>query len=86
MVLKWFASDLECRSFSVKVSNYFSASAPITCGDPQGSVLGPVLFSLHMIPLGMIFKKYGFSYHLYADDTQVYFPLSPMPYSKVVDD
>lgn len=30
-----------------------------------------------MLPLGRIFVKYGISYHLYADDTQIYLPLRP---------
>lgn len=61
----------------MKIGNYFSASAPFTCEVPQGSILGPVLFSLYMLPLGIIFKKYGISYHLYADNTQAYLPLKP---------
>lgn len=35
------------------------------------SVLGPIL------PLGLVFKKHGLSYHLYADDIQIYLPIRP---------
>ena len=75
IALAWFKSYLCGRHQNIKIDKSFSDSSLLEHGVPQGSVLGPLLFSLYTAPLSTIISIYGLSHHLYADDTQIYISL-----------
>ena len=76
-VLQWFQSYLEGRQQSVSVNGTTSKPQHLTCGVPQGSVLGPILFTMYTHGLGHIMRKHNMEYHFYADDSQIYISASP---------
>ena len=71
VVLDWFKSYLSQREQFVNVNGHNSLSLPVTCGVPQGSILGPLLFLLYVNDLPNTSSLLTF--HLFADDTNIYF-------------
>jgi hypothetical protein len=66
------SSYLSHRSQSVAIDRSFSPSLPLQRGVPQGSVLGPLLFTLYTTPLSYLLTESSLQFHFYADDTQIY--------------
>ena len=83
LALSWFRSYLSDRTQSVKVGSVLSHPMDLKFGVPQGSVLGPLLFSMYTNPLSSIIRSdKGIKHHFYADDTQLYITLSPSNFSQ----
>lgn len=70
--LHWFPSHLSDRFQFVHVHNYQSEHKRVGYGVPQGSVVGPILFNIYMLPLGNIIRKRSISLNRYADDSKLY--------------
>ena len=68
--LKWFSSYLTKRYQFVNYNNTSSDVKQITCGDPQGSILGPLLFLLYINDIASV-SRVLFSV-LFADDTTLF--------------
>ena len=74
--LSLLTSYLSKRTQHVSIDNQSSHSLPLVTGIPQGSVLGPLLFSIYTSPISYLFINSPVSFHLYADDTQLYISFS----------
>ena len=70
--LEWLRTYLFGRKQFVGAEDFRSPSCNCMVGVPQGSVLGPSLFSLFIVPLSNIISSFGLSFHQYADDTKLY--------------
>lgn len=84
--LSWFRSYLSGRSMSVYVGANNSAESQVHYGVPQGSVLGPSLFLIYLLPLGALLRRLGASYHFYADDAQIYITSSDSSLDTTVEE
>ncbi|KAK3708823.1 hypothetical protein QZH41_007175 [Actinostola sp. cb2023] len=64
IALRWFKFYLSGRSQAVMINNITSDVRQLPYGVPQGSVLGPVLFSLYFAPLEEVIHAHGLGFML----------------------
>ena len=75
--LNWFKSYLNNRSQRVSLNGCTSDSFRLPYGVPQGSNLGPLMFTIYSSKLFEVIKYHLPQAHAYADDTQLYLSFSP---------
>ena len=71
--LGWFISYLTDHFYQISINLLISKPRKVTHGVPQESVLGPLLFSIYLLPLFNMVDTYpNIDYHSYADDIQLH--------------
>ena len=70
--LNWFKSHLCGRTQSVSIECEHSTPVPYVTEYLKDQCLGHYLYIIYTLPLGDIHRNAAVSYHLYADDTQIY--------------
>ena len=75
--LKWIASYLSTRSQRVTINDVLSNRFDLSFGVPQGSCLGPLLFSAYASKLFQVIKNHLPNAYAYADDTRLYLSFKP---------
>ena len=84
--LLWFKFYLTGRTQQVSVNGILSDKFNFTCRVPQGSCLGPLLFTIYSSSLfNDIMKSHLPSIHTYADDTQLYTSFNPVDNTSEAD-
>ena len=69
--INWLNSYLTCRTHYTSIRGHDSSPLPISCGIPQGSIIGPLMFIIYINDLPLHVSHCEVS--MYADDTALYY-------------
>jgi len=84
---KWVDSYLNERNQYVRVGDSVSSSVSCHYGLPQGSVLGPLLFTIYTLPIANVIARFRNVHHAqHADNTQLHIALSSDKAFNVIND
>ena len=80
----WIRSYLSNREQFVRIGESCSTESICYIAVPQGSVLGPIIFSLYISPISSIAIQHGITQQQYADDTQLYIAVSNSDHAREI--
>ena len=81
-----FGVCLSSRTSAISIPTHLSPSSSLTCGVPQASVFGPILFNLYITPLSPLTSSSTISHLLYADDSQLFISFTPKNFPSFISD
>ena len=76
-VLQWFSSYLTDRTHYVSLSNHCSAFSTVHSDVTQSSVLGPIIFTMCVMPLSAIIVSHSIIHHSFANVLQIQMSAPP---------
>ena len=76
-VLQYILYYLTDRTQYIYLSNHCSAFVLVHSGVPQGSALGPILFTMYIKPLSVIIDSYSIIHRSFADDFKLQMSVPP---------
>ena len=82
---RWLSSYFTGRQQCIVINGVRSQQRTVPYGVPQGSVIGPMGFSLYSSPIEDIIEAHDLDSMIYADDSQVYFTFRPHESNSSVD-